>query len=866
MALTESNHVVVWGHLSDPVNGRLQEVDLLSATPISQIYAGGNHFAVLTLGGRLLCWGSNEFGQICVDSNKIKFVSNPTGCFTNIGTDTICDVSCGTNHTAVCTTAGRVLAAGANSFGQLGTGKRFPAEFVPQSISDLLGTRVSQVACGRCHTLALTEHGHVYSFGLNSSGQAGVPTAPNYVISPKRLDIPAAVSKIVASWDQSVAICDRRNEKIERPRHPRSIQYQEFKAIHEKAIETGDKMDVIGLIESVFSAIGCINASFVRRNRRSCYGHDLKMDDVMAFFNLIAESSDAAQFHDIIIESLKMTSFSDVYLSLFNTERNSFTIEQLRFFIILPWFQPMVNPTNTAFVKDVLTPFVNILEKALHFARKTLTAWWSLLETRHFNRIVQCLTSHIQRLFERNSTDHSAFIPGLSILQVLCEINKVVNRVPYDKFYLHCLNRKVDIQKDYVEWYIANSKTEFFWSNYPFLMNAEVKSAILETDSQLRMRIAITESHGQINVLRMMHGFPPQDPFLTYKIRRDHIVQDTYQYLQSTIANNPVDINRPLRIEFEGEEAEDRGGVRKEFFMLLFNELLQNTYGMFIEDEESHYVWFSGVAGDSDSYKMVGLLVGLAIYNGVQVNLPFPVALYKYLLEQPITLDDFCQLHPSEGRSLETLMEYENDDIEEVFDLDFTCSVTVFGHVETVELKQDGTNIKVNKNNRAEFVQLYIDMKMTKGLNGEIGIQMKSFGIGLKHVLNPSILRLFQPCELMEMVIGNENYDWEAFRRLTQYKGDYYANHEVILTFWKVFGELSEEQKKKFLLFLMGTDRVPLRGMSEIVMTIQPQDESRFPVAHTCFNLLDLPKITDVNEMRRRLLISLEHSEGFSLA
>lgn len=79
-------------------------------------------------------------------------------------------------------------------------------------LQDLLGTRVSQVACGRCHTLALTEHGHVYSFGLNSSGQAGVPTAPNYVISPKRLDIPAAVSKIVASWDQSVAICDRRNE------------------------------------------------------------------------------------------------------------------------------------------------------------------------------------------------------------------------------------------------------------------------------------------------------------------------------------------------------------------------------------------------------------------------------------------------------------------------------------------------------------------------------------------------------------------------------------------------------------------------------------------------------------------------------
>lgn len=56
-----------------------------------------------------------------------------------------------------------------------------------------------------------------------------------------------------------------------------------------------------------------------------------------------------------------------------------------------------------------------------------------------------------------------------------------------------------------------------------------------------------------------------------------------------------------------------------------------------------------------------------------------------------------------------------------------------------------------------------------------------------------------------------------------------------------------------------------LKGMSAVKMRIQPCDENALPVAHTCFNLLDLPNITDREEMRRRLLICLEHSHGFNL-
>lgn len=41
-----------------------------------------------------------------------------------------------------------------------------------------------------------------------------------------------------------------------------------------------------------------------------------------------------------------------------------------------------------------------------------------------------------------------------------------------------------------------------------------------------------------------------------------------------------------------GEEGEDVGGVQKEFFMLLLHEILNPDFGMFVEDDESHFVWF----------------------------------------------------------------------------------------------------------------------------------------------------------------------------------------------------------------------------------------------------------------------------------
>lgn len=63
----------------------------------------------------------------------------------------------------------------------------------------------------------------------------------------------------------------------------------------------------------------------------------------------------------------------------------------------------------------------------------------------------------------------------------------------------------------------------------------------------------------------------------------------------------------PFQVEFVGEEAEDAGGVKKEFFLLLLKEIFDPVYGMFKQSEESNMIWFSNNPFEDDvMYYLIG--------------------------------------------------------------------------------------------------------------------------------------------------------------------------------------------------------------------------------------------------------------------
>merc|ERR1719310_904867 len=82
--------------------------------------------------------------------------------------------------------------------------------------------------------------------------------------------------------------------------------------------------------------------------------------------------------------------------------------------------------------------------------------------------------------------------------------------------------------------------------------------------------------------------------YFILNVNRQSLLRDPFAQMYSA---SPVDLRRPLRVEFAGEEAVDEGGVMREFFRLLSRELFAPSAGLFFEVEDSRRLWFNATPG-----------------------------------------------------------------------------------------------------------------------------------------------------------------------------------------------------------------------------------------------------------------------------
>ena len=185
----------------------------------------------------------------------------------------------------------------------------------------------------------------------------------------------------------------------------------------------------------------------------------------------------------------------------------------------------------------------------------------------------------------------------------------------------------------------------------------------------------------------------------------------------------------------------------------------------------------------------------MAVYNLTIIDLPFPLALYKKLLNKgKIDLEDMKSLSLSMYQSLKSLLNYKEDDLESALCFTFSINREYYGEIRQIELKPGGASIMVNQKNKQEFIDLYIDYIFNKSCEK----QFQAFSAGFRRVINSRPLELFYPDELMSFVVnrikhtskreretflfkvGNDTYDWNEFQKKTEYKGEYHANHPVM--------------------------------------------------------------------------------------
>ena len=88
---------------------------------------------------------------------------------------------------------------------------------------------------------------------------------------------------------------------------------------------------------------------------------------------------------------------------------------------------------------------------------------------------------------------------------------------------------------------------------------------------------------------------------------------------------------------------------------------------MFSYIEESRCVWLNSSSLESEKeFELVGILLGLAIYNGIILDVRFPLVIYKKLQGEKLDLQDLKNIQPSLAKSLQELLEFEGD-VEDTF-------------------------------------------------------------------------------------------------------------------------------------------------------------------------------------------------------
>lgn len=132
---------------------------------VVQISAGDSHTCAVLDDGRVVCWGSNNYGELGNDS--------PTRSSTPIEVEGITDatsVSAGSFHTCAVRATGTIACWGRNLYGELGNNTTLPST-APVEVADI--TDAEAVSAGGGHTCATYGGGSVACWGLNQSGQIG---------------------------------------------------------------------------------------------------------------------------------------------------------------------------------------------------------------------------------------------------------------------------------------------------------------------------------------------------------------------------------------------------------------------------------------------------------------------------------------------------------------------------------------------------------------------------------------------------------------------------------------------------------------------------------------------------------------------
>ncbi|XP_065327503.1 E3 ISG15--protein ligase HERC5-like [Pelmatolapia mariae] len=868
VVLTKDGQLYTWGQDS---RGQLglgtneqyvnspQHVRPLSAIPVVQVAAGGEQSFALSVSGGVFSWGRNDCGQLGLGDTQDRHTPTPVH---YLNMKKTVSISCGKDHTAALTKDGAVFTFGSGQYGQLGHNS-LQNEPRPRLVAELWGAKVTKVACGSYHTLVLTESKKVYSFGCNEQGQLGRGEETQASV-PLPVQLPhdnfssvfiLDISNIYAGGNTSFATCTP--NEVPAQMHTNNVTEHSIDNMIDKWVSAYNPKLWKNLKEEIHRMLtspSCMNQSFLDRSNDKHF-------QTSPTYSGLDLSLARHSFEKLVMQDVVFAEAETAVLQLLpSVDMNPVGVEGLRIFLLLSeLLHACIQKCRWQQSKKLADAVAATMQRLPNESVQILGEWWSSLSPSDMIRYVQVWKMAFSWIpIFKSASCNSQARNILLILQHMYYTNEIKKKIPETTF---CLEFTPMFLKEDLKRWQTKSKLKnaddltVILCKYPFVMDLKSKKMVFDMNS------AFTQAPPQM-VFVFPYGWIPQSKpkFFKLQLQRASLFESTFTELAAAPHS---DFKKPLVVHFD-EDPNIKDVYKRDLFHHLFRKMVSEESGMFMLNDSKTLAWFPSNATEESkrNFFLFGLLCGLALYNQCIIHLPFPLVLFKKLLNLEPTLEDMMEFSPTVGRSLQTILNYEDDVLDNLY-MDFWI---IWDGIK-VDLDPQTPEKPLTSQNKEEFVEAYVNHAFNKSVESVF----QEFKRGFFLVCEQDLVRLFRPEELQGVLVGQDVYDWEKFKQNTSYGWKYHDRHPTIQMFWEVFDELTEEQRKDFLRFLTGYRRVPILGIDQVKMKVFARQfqsgtcDQHFPESETCYSNLYLPFYSTKEIMRDRLTEALLADTDFTL-
>uniref|UniRef100_A0A672KKF7 Probable E3 ubiquitin-protein ligase HERC3 n=1 Tax=Sinocyclocheilus grahami TaxID=75366 RepID=A0A672KKF7_SINGR len=788
-------------------DGKLKQLQLKNK--IRLIVCGGDGAVFLANGGNVLIMDKST---VC---KPLKSLDNRQ----------VIQIACGDHHSVALTKDGQVLVWGENSHGQLGLRKDHPGSPSAQHVQSLSGIPLAQISAGGDHSFVLSLSGVVFGWGKNSAGQLGlgdttdrhVPTAVNSLNQKKTVSIScggehtATLSKGGTVFTFGSGGCGQLGHNSFRDEHhPRVVT--ELWGSEVSQVTCGRHHTLVSVTSSkLIYSFGC--------GTQGQLGNGEMINKSVPYpVDLPTECN-----HEYTIEKLLAG------------ENHSFALSFKE-----PGNESKPNPS-----RGILTLDDRMIERWLS---KSEPRKWSFVVYRDINKVFSSAASlngsflktscdqHYQTSEDHCGLDFDLVKTSFAKLSknesLISEVVKVVEQM------LRSLNPNPTGVESLRVYLLLPELIRRLQKHRRTELTEALASKILQLDPDSHKVLEKYWSKLPDGWLKgLVKLFRKASTSMIGRIAADSMNLDIKTRLPKFV--------QILAMVYQVCCSANRNITKSDFIINEINDLLDvvRTKQLCLSVEKEKYFLF-------------GILCGLAFNNNSVVHLPFPLALFKKLLNVKPSLENLIEFDSCLGKSLQYILDY-SEDVEEM-EMYYTVSLILM----YFETKLIIFIVKYNFCNREDFVDKYVDYILNKSVE-EV---FEEFKRGFFKACDRCMVEMFEPEELRGVLVGNEEYDWDILKQNTTYEGSFYAGHPTIVSFWEVFDELTSNEKKAFLLFLTGFEKVPILGMSAVKMRVRPLfifTQDHLPQALTCHALLDLPVYQKKETLKAKVIEAIHHKRGF---